>query len=41
MGNQNKFYIKGKNSLSFRNAYPDAISEILTPENYDTFLLPD
>ena len=32
---------KAKIPLSFRNAYPDAISEILTPENYDTFLLPD
>ena len=27
--------------LSFRNAYPGATTEILTPENYDTFLLPE
>ncbi|MBR2905440.1 MAG: DUF4143 domain-containing protein [Lentisphaeria bacterium] len=32
---------KAKIPLAFRNAYPDAQTEILTPENYDTFLLPE
>ena len=32
---------KAKIPLSFRNAYPNAETEILTPENYDTFLLSD
>lgn len=27
--------------LSFRNAYPDARTAILTPDNYDSFLLPE
>ena len=32
---------RAKIPLSFRNAYPGATTEILTPENYDTFLLPE
>ena len=31
---------KAKIPLSFRNAYPDAQTAILTPDNYDDFLLP-
>ena len=30
---------KARIPLSFRKAYPDAQTEILTPDNYDTFLL--
>jgi len=33
-------HTKAKIPLTFRKAYPDAQTEVLTPDNYDDFLLP-